>query len=602
MKHIIQLITLASLLLAFSANALMLNLKNTDIRTFINTVAMSSGKNFMIDPRVKGTVNIIGTKEIDDEELYNVFLTIMKVYGYVVIEGENITRVVPKSLTKSDSAFVGSNATDAIVTKIIALDNVDATQIVPIVRPLMSAHGMLSVYAPSNSMVVIDTGSNIARLENLLLDLDKPIGSNFEFVPIKYASANNIATIIKTLMAKNAPPVTVDNNNNQLIIGGREAQKLQVRLLVAEMDKENATSGSTSIIYLKNASAKEILPILQSISQHTITEKTKKGDKTKVVQSNIQADEATNSIIITGDAETKQMVRGVIEKLDVRRAQVLIEAVIAEISSSDAQKLGIDWAANTNNVVGLSNLSGILPSILSATNGNASSAVNALSSGGLNLAAGDYDSDTKKGFAGIVNALNGIGNANILSAPSILTLDNKEAEIVVGQEVPFITNKQVTNAGNPFQNFERKDVGLKLTVKPQVDNGNAVKLEIAQEISNVLPSSSASDLITSKRSLKTSVIVEDGKMLVLGGLIDDAWRNSETKIPLLGSIPVLGKLFSYDTESKEKRNLLIFIRPTILKDQILAEEISMQKYQMLRAKQLIQNEDFDMDNILKTND
>lgn len=599
MKTLRTLVCTSLVIFAFNAQALMLNLKNTDIKTFINTVAMATGKNFLVDPRVKGVVNIIGNKEISDEELYNIFLTVLKAYGYAVIEGESLSRIVPKNLVKAESAYVSSTANDAIITKILSLNNIDGNKIIPIIRPLMSPHGLLSYYNVSNSIIVIDTTSNIKRLEDIIAQLDKPLSDDFDFITLKHAAASNISTIIKTLMGDKAPALTVNKNSNQLIISGSESKKLQVRLLVNELDKETAETGSTAIVYLKNASAKDILPILQNISNFTTNEKTEKGET--VVKSNIQADEATNSIIVTGDNETKQMVKSIIERLDVRRAQVLIEAIIAEVRSSDSERLGIEWIANENNLVGLTNLGGAIGSAISGVTSSTTGAgvlTTALSGGGLNLGTGNYNEDTQQGFAAIISALNGTGNTNILSAPSVLTLDNQEAEIVVGEEVPFITNSQVTSNGNPFQNIERKDVGLKLTVKPQINNGDSIKLEIAQENSNVSASSAASDVITSKRSIKTTVIVEDGKILVLGGLMDDSITGQKTKVPLLGDIPILGTLFSYETEAKEKRNLMVFIRPTILKNEILAEELSMEKYQSIKAEQLLQNKGFDMDALL----
>jgi general secretion pathway protein D len=334
------------------------------------------------------------------------------------------------------------------------------------------------------------------------------------------------------------------------------------------------------------------LPILQGINQHNATANKDK----KIIKSNIQANEATNSIIVTGDAETKQTVKNIIAKLDVRRAQVLIEAIIAEVSTSDAKELGIQWIAKGGAGIGITNLNGALPALIGSAGGDSSALANSFQ-GGVNFIAGSYDNNSKNGFGVLINALNSSGNTNILSTPSILTLDNHEAEIVVGQEVPFITNKQLSDSGsNPFQNYERKDVGLKLKVKPQINDGSSIKLDIAQEISNVLNSSSASDLITSKRTLNTSVMVEDGKMLVLGGLIDDTVRDSVAKVPILGDLPLLGRLFSYNTKSKGKSNLMIFIRPTILKDQILSDEISMEKYNHIKAAQLLNDADFSIKN------
>jgi general secretion pathway protein D len=310
---------------------------------------------------------------------------------------------------------------------------------------------------------------------------------------------------------------------------------------------------------------------------------------TESIKTSIQADESTNAIIITASISSTNNIKNVIRLLDIRKAQVLIEAIIVEISSSDANELGIQWLAKGGSGIGLTNFNGAIPALLSATTGDASNIANALNKG-VSFATGSFDSSDNSGFGGILNALAGSGKANILSTPSIVTLDNEEAMIMVGQEVPFITNTEIKSVGsNPFQNFERKDVGLKLTVKPQINEGDTIKLDIEQEISNILPGSNASDLVTSKRKINTSVMVSNNKILVLGGLMDDTVIDSESKVPWFGDLPILGDAFTYKTKKTEKRNLLIFIRPTILTDQSTADSVSAQKYKYIRAQQLLNN-------------
>jgi general secretion pathway protein D len=302
---------------------------------------------------------------------------------------------------------------------------------------------------------------------------------------------------------------------------------------------------------------------------------------------NIQADESTNAIIITASPAISKNIKNVISKLDIRKAQVLIEAIIAEISSSDSNELGIQWLGRGSSGIGILNFTGQIPALLSGLGGDASSVASAIGKGAT-IGVGSFDSTTKNGFGAVLNALEGQGKVNILSTPSIVTLDNEEAMIMVGQEVPFITNTEIKSVGsNPFQNYERKDVGLKLIVKPQINEGDTIKLIIDLEISNIIPGSNASDLVTSKRKIKTSVMVADNKILVLGGLMDDIIRDSESKLPILGDIPVLGGIFSYKTKSKEKRNLLIFIHPTTLTNQNTANKVSDQKYKYIRAQQLL---------------
>jgi general secretion pathway protein D len=381
--------------------------------------------------------------------------------------------------------------------------------------------------------------------------------------------------------------ISTNAQSNQIIIGGDKSKRLKARFLISELDKQGE-SGSTSIIYLKHADAKGILPILQGVAKQiaSTAQKNKSASAT-----NIQADEATNAIVITAPAAITLSVKKVINKLDVERAQVLIEAVIAEITSSDTNELGIQWLGAGGDGIGLIDFNGQIPALLGNMS-DPSKFANSLKSGASYLV-GNHSKDASGKITNalglVINALNSMGNADILSTPSIVTLDNEDAEIVVGNEVPFITNTQLSSSNsNPFQNFERKNVGLTLKVRPQINEGNGVKLKIEQEVSNVLPSSSAVDVITSKRKIKTTVMVENNKILVLGGMIDNVVRETQMKVPLLGDIPILGHLFRYDTEKTEKRHLLIFIRPTILtKDNI--DDISRQKYSYIQARRILEN-------------
>ena len=586
-KILISIILL--LLLPLSANGVTLNLKNAELLTFIETVSQATEKNFIIDPQVQGKVNVISSTEIDNDELYHLFLSVLRVHGYIAVEGDDFTKILPQSNLKENSSFISSTSNDVIVTTTIAIANVPANQLVPVLRPIISQYGLLAAYTPSNSIVVTDTQANIARLNKVIEELDKEIDEDYEVILLNNTSAVEVAKVIKSLFPENQAkmPLTlaVDNLNNQIIIGGAPAKRLKVRFLVKELDKMQNKEGETSVIYLRYANASEILPILQNIGTQA---KTDKGDDLKESDNfTIQADESTNAIIITAPIATTNNIKNVIRLLDIRKAQVLIEAIIVEISSNDANELGIQWLSKAGNGLGVINFNGAIPALLAASTGDASNLASAINQG-ASFAAGSFDSTTNNGFGGILNALAGSGKANILSTPSIVTLDNEEAMIMVGQEVPFITNTEIKSVGsNPFQNFERKDVGLTLIVKPQINEGDTIKLSIEQEISNILPGSNASDLVTSKRKIKTSVMVSNNKILVLGGLMDDTVIDSESKIPFLGDLPVLGDAFTYKTKKTEKRNLLIFIRPTILTDQSTADSISSQKYKYIRAQQLL---------------
>ena len=587
-KKLINFILL--LLLTSSASAVTLNLKNAELLTFIETVSQATGKNFIIDPQVQGKVNVISSTEIDNEELYHLFLSVLRVHGYIAVEGDDFTKILPQSNLKENSSFISSTSNDIIVTTTIAIANVPANQLVPVLRPIISQYGLLAAYTPSNSIVVTDTQANITRLNKVIAELDKEIDDDYEVIALKNSSAEEIAQVIKSLFPDNQAtiPLTlaVDKSNNQIIVGGAPAKRLKVRFLVKELDKVQNKEGETSVVYLRYANASEILPILQNIV--TLVDDSNDA-ATESIKTSIQADESTNAIIITASISSTNNIKNVIRLLDIRKAQVLIEAIIVEISSSDANELGIQWLAKGGSGIGLTNFNGAIPALLSATTGDASNIANALNKG-VSFATGSFDSSDNSGFGGILNALAGSGKANILSTPSIVTLDNEEAMIMVGQEVPFITNTEIKSVGsNPFQNFERKDVGLTLTVKPQINEGDTIKLDIEQEISNILPGSNASDLVTSKRKINTSVMVSNNKILVLGGLMDDTVIDSESKVPWFGDLPILGDAFTYKTKKTEKRNLLIFIRPTILTDQSTADSVSAQKYKYIRAQQLLNN-------------
>ena len=580
-KTLITLITFLPFFIASSINALTLNLKNVKLTTLINTVSEVTGKNFIVDPRVKGKINVVSTQEIDDDEFYHLFLSILQVHGYIVIEGDGFSKILPQSNTKNNSAQLSSLANDSIVTTVIPIKNVAASQMIAILRPIISRYGHLAAYTPSNTIIVIDTRANLVRLRKIINQLDTEIDDDYELMPLINASADEVAKIIKSLLPRDAKqtanPLTIaiDKNNNQLIVGGAPAKRLKVRFLVKELDKDAGKGGDTIVIYLKYAKAKDILPVLQSIGKQLVEE----GKKSIKQTVNIHADEATNAIIITAPSIVASNIKNVIAKLDIRRAQVLIEAIIAEVRIDNTESLGIQWAVKNGNGIGLIDFTG---SLAAAVSGKSTFGK------GANVAIGKYNSATESGFGAILTALSQQGDVNILSTPSIVTIDNEEATILVGEEVPFITNKQIVSGNsNPFQNFERKDIGIKLKVKPQINNGDTIRLDIEQEISKVTNQGSASDLITSKRTINTSVMVADNKILVLGGLIDETVDITNSSIPLLSSIPILGELFKYSSEKKVKKNLLIFIHPTILTDQLVADKVSMEKYNYIYQQQVI---------------
>ncbi|CAB9540935.1 General secretion pathway protein D [uncultured Gammaproteobacteria bacterium] len=577
-------ITLFSILLfTSSAQALVLNLKNTDIRTLINTVSQATGKNFIIDPRVKAKVNVVSNKNIDDDKLYQFFASILQVHGYVIIPGDDFDKILPKNATKNTSPTKLSN--DLIVSAVLAVENVSAKELISVLRPLVSQYGYLTAYHPSNSIIMTDTNASIKRIKDMIEILDKQVDEDYEIITLKHTSAQEVANIVKSLLLKktgSALVISVNIQTNQVIIGGNKSKRLKARFLIAELDKDQGETGGTSVIYLKHANAKDILPILQSVMNNKASSK----GKGKAAVVNIQADEATNAIIATTSPAILLKLKKIIHKLDIERAQVLIEVVIAEIHSSKSDELGIG-------LLGFGSKIGIMATDF---NQQVTALLSGISSGkpslkaGANYVLGNFKKkggEYTSGLGAIISALDSMGNADILSTPSIVTLDNEEAEIVVGNEVPFITNTQLSSSNsNPFQNYERKNVGLTLKVKPQINEGGGIKLVIEQEVSNVLPSASAVDVITSKRKIKTTVMVRNKRLLVLGGMIDNMVRDTQQKVPILGDIPILGRLFRFDRSSEEKRHLVLFIRPTILSENNV-DSLSKEKYNYIAARGLL---------------
>jgi len=593
------------------ADQITLNLKEADIRALISTVSKFTGKNFVVDPRVKAKVTVVSSKTMSADEVYEVFLSILQVHGYAAVPVGSIIKIVPEVNAKQGPLPTNSrDKGDELMTRVMTLNHVPAAQLVPILRPLVPQQGHLAAYNPTNTLIITDHAANIRRLGEIIREIDKPESDELEIIPLKHASASELVRILNSLHtggagAKTPDPKQVtlasDDRTNSILMSGDRTERLKIRATIAHLDTplEN-DSGNTHVIYLKYAKAEDIVKILSGVqkSQATAT----KGAKapvpaSKSTEADIQSDEATNAVIITAGPDVVRRMKSIIRQLDIRRAQVLIESIIAEISNNKSKELGAQFAiagreGSTGSVpIGIGNFggtNGILGLLNAADTGNVADAAGSIGNG-ITIGVG---SNTGTRFAFLLKALNADAATNILSTPSIVTLDNEEAEIVVGQNVPFITGS-FTNTGtssgstNPFQTIERKDVGITLKVTPQINEGNTIKLDIDQEISNLAASSVATaDVITNKRTLKTSVLVEDGEILVLGGLIDDTMRDQEQKIPILGDIPFLGALFRTQTTTKEKQNLMIFMRPKIMRDAAMAAQHTNEKYNYLRAQQI----------------
>ena len=488
---------------------------------------------------------------------------------------------------------------DQLVTRVIEVNNVAAAQLVPILRPLVPQQGHLAAYPGSNMLVISDRGANIARLEKIIRKIDQPDAQEIEVITLQHASASEVVQILNSLktaggqaaQTPGAPTMAADDRTNSILLSGDSASKVRIRGLIAHLDTPIEGTGNTKVVYLHYALAEEIAPILQGVSDFEASENGGTPSSSGNTDINIQADATNNALIITAPPARFDSLRRVISQLDVRRAQVLVEAVIAEVSNDLTKELGAEGfllpggddpsgpaaaSINTGNILSL------------LTDGVTSGA--ALAGQGLSLGGADLNGGTQWGF--LIRALEGDASTNILSTPTLVTLDNEEAEIVVAQNVPFVTG-QFTNTGsgtdsavNPFQTIERQDVGLTLRITPQINEGNSVRLQIEQESSSISTSSVASDLITNERRISTSVMVDDNEILVLGGLTQDDYRDTVTKTPLLGDIPLLGNLFRSTSTTKTKQNLMVFIHPVILRDASSSNLATESKYDYLRARQL----------------
>ena len=591
------------------AQPVTLNLKDANITAVIGTISELTGKNFIVDPRVKGKVTIISSRPMDKEAIYQVFLSVLDVHGFAAIPSGGVIKIVPDASAKQDALPVADAEApghgDEVVTRVVELAHVSASQLVPILRPLVPQQGHLAAYVPSNILIISDRAANIQRLLGIIRRIDVPSSNEIEIIRLEHASATEVVRLLNTLEQQNkgkkgagrggpdSPVLIADERTNSILLGGGKTGRLRLRTIISHLDTPLATEGNTRVVYLRYAKAKDLVPVLTGISASV--EKQQKGKAAgraaQKLPVTIQADEATNALVITAPPDIFRSLEAVIKQLDVRRAQVLIEAVIAEVSTNLNNELGVEWIVDGTQSagtapVGIVNLGGGLVDIVGSIIAGQPPPIGQ----GFTMGAGRFE-DGGTRFAVLLRALQGDGNTNVLSTPTLVTLDNEEAEIVVGQEVPFITGAFVTvgpasTPNNPFQTIERKNVGLTLKVKPQINEGNAIKLDIEHSVDSLNVSPIAVDLITNTRSIKTSVLVEDGQIIVLGGLISDNLKETVNKTPLLSDIPLLGGLFTRRSTSKEKTNMMVFIHPTIIRDTALARDVTSRKYDYIRARQL----------------
>jgi general secretion pathway protein D len=609
--------------LPVQAETVTLNLKDADIGALISTVAEVTDRNFIVDPRVKGKVTVISSRPMDSEEVYQVFLSILKVHGFAAVPSGEVIKIVPDVNAKQDGIPMASDNApgkgDQMVTRVVQVDNVAAAQLVPILRPLVPQQGHLAAYPTTNVLIISDRARNVERLLTIIRRIDQVSDSEIEVITLQHASATEVVRVLNSLSrvrpaAGKAPAaasrqvLVADERTNSVLLGGDRSTRLRMRAIISHLDTPLDAGGNTDVVYLRYAEATEIVDVLLGVGKIEEQEKTQQGKGTAARSSrgsfDIQADEATNALVITAPPDIMRTLKRVISQLDIRRAQVLVEAIIAEVGEDTARDLGVQWifAGDTSNnrgpvgVINYSNsgspIADIANAALAADSGGT---VPTLLDGAL-VGFGRFGSNSFN-YAAVLNALASDTNTNILSTPTLVTLDNEEAEIVIGENVPFVTGSFTsTGAGdsatNPFQTIQREDVGLTLKIKPQINEGDAMRLDIEQEVSSIADSvAGASDIVTNKRAIKTSVMVDDGQVVVLGGLIEETINESVQKVPLLGDIPYLGALFRSKTSDIRKTNLMVFIHPVILRDASTMNNYTNAKYNDIRVIQMEQNND-----------
>ena len=618
---------------ALGPGQMMFNFQDADIQAVVKTVSQITGKNFLLDPRVKGKLTIISTQPVSKKLIYQIFLASLKAQGYTAVPSSGgFVKLVPLGDAKQNAqvAIGAPRPGEQTVTHVVTIQHGSAAQMVPLLRPLMAPTSQISVYPPANTLIITDYADNIRNLLHIIETLDQQGGSELAIIPLKYASALDIAEVIVRLYpnvtetttptspaqaaAHGADRVTImpDLRTNSLLVRAENPGTVNdVRALVAKLDVPAKPGGNTHVVYLRNAQAVKLAEILRGLLSGESTTQTTtvaaggragagaaRGvavTKTGAESSQVQADEATNSLIISAPDAVFNNLRAVIEKLDVRRAQVYVEALIVEITTDKAAQFGFQWAGGrevgSGAAGGLINFTAANPSLgAAALNPQTLAAAGGLSIAYVGKKITLSDGTTVTSLGALANALESHNIANVLSMPNLLTLDNAEAKIIVGQNVPYVTGSYAqatttTGTVNPFQTVERKDVGITLKIKPQISEGSGITMQIYEEASSVanIATLATQDLVTNKRSLETTVIVDDGSTIALGGLIEDNDQETTQQVPFLGRIPLLGWLFKYHTQEKKKTNLMVFLRPVIVRAPQDSYSFSSNRYDQIHA-------------------
>ncbi len=612
MRKLIMIVTLLGVLLGMAtsgwARDVTLNFKNADIRALIEFVAGFSGKNFLVDNRVKGNVTIISPSPISEEEAYEVFLSVLEINGFATVPSGSVIKIVPRAESKQMPVPLftrghGQKEDDAMVTRVVRLKYADAQQLSALIRPLIPPNGHLVAYPRGNMLLVTDSARNISRIEKILSIMDRKDAVGVQLFHLKHASADKLATTLNNLYsAQGGAPAQgitqlrafAQQPGNMLIVIGAPQTINEVATVIEKLDvAPEADSGRLRVIYLQHAKAEDMAKVLNELvgGQSAATAQAGAAVAAKPLFTGdvkIVPDPATNALLITAGPSDMTAVSRIIDRLDIRRRQVLIEALLVEVSGNALERFGVEWMGKTGQffgVQGFGNLQGVGKALAdNAAQANPVSRPLVLAqTASAGATVGWVNSALSIGA--MAQALEADADANVLSTPNILTMDNEEAEIIVGQNVPFITGVSASTGNanpNPFQTIERKDIGLTLRVKPQISGGDTVRLELYQEVSSIDNAASAntnsSDLITKKRSIKTVVLANNSQMIVLGGLMREDNTASVQKVPCIGAIPLLGEPFKFTENQHRKTNLMVFLKPSIIKNTGDIEEITDRKY------------------------
>ena len=600
LKSIFFIFILINSLNIFSQDSIILNYEDVDIKKVSQDIARFSKKTIILDPRVKGKITIYSNANLNSEQVWNVYLRTIQVNGFSTIEQDGFLRVVPENeATRDDTIDISDGSYE---TAVIPLINRSSEEILPMIKPITGRQSHLSSITSINSILLVDRSSNVTRVKNLLADLDKNNTAQISIIKLDNMSSIEAVRILDKLKTQNNPTINQFvaipfTSSNSVILSANKLITQNVKSTLEALDKDAIADDSTDVIYLKFAKADELAAILNSISSSFITDT--EGKKTIITHH-----EKTNSIIVSSAEENLKSIKNIVAKLDIRRAQVLVEAIVVDLSESAAKKLGVEAIYTGDDdssiPIGVTRFSGTGPDLLAIAGASddeqdvtlTTTAVSSLlNTQGLVAGFGDMESG-ENNFVGILNAIAGDTDSNILSTPSILAMDNEPARLFIGQEIPITTGESLgTNNSNPFRTTSRQEVGIELEITPQINEGSSVILNIKQGVSGVAGvAQSGFDLITNKREIETTVLVDNNQIIVLGGLIDEDKQEVVSKVPVLGSIPLVGRLFQSSSTSSVKKNLMVFLKPKILIDSEAVNDISLEKYNYIKAQQELQNQ------------